>query len=68
MVLAVIGERVAFVVHAPHDVRERTRHAADQEEGRLHAFLRQDVEDARGIGRQRAVVEGEDDFLVVERQ
>ena len=68
MVLAVIGQRVAFVVGAADDLGEGARHAPDHEEGGLHAFARQDVEDARGVGRQRPVIEGDDDFLVVERQ
>ena len=44
------------------------RHLADHEERRLDALRGEDVEDLIGIRRQRAVVEGDDDFLVVQRQ
>ena len=44
------------------------RHLADEEEGRLDAFGGEQVENAAGVGGQRAVVEGEHDLLVGERQ
>ena len=68
MVLAVIGHRVALVMDAPDHRGVGTRHAADDEEGRLHAFGCECLEDAIGVRRQRTVVEGEHDFMVVERQ
>src|SRR5262249_9893720 len=40
----------------------------DHEERRLHAFGGERVEDAVGVGRQRAVVEGQHHLVVVERQ
>ena len=68
MALAVIGDRVAFVVDAPHDGGIAAHHPPDQEEGRLHAFGGEGVEDAAGIRRQGTIVEGQDDFAVPERQ
>ena len=68
VVLAVVGERVAFRIAALDQVRVGVRHAADHEEGGLHAFAREHVEDVIGVRRQRAVVEGDDHFVVVERQ
>ena len=66
--LAVVRDRVAFVVDAPHDRRIAAHHAPDHEEGRLHAFGRERVEDAIGVRRQRTVVESQHDLAVPERQ
>src|SRR5262249_32634801 len=62
------GERMTFRVGALDELRIGARHAADHEERRLHAFDGEDVEHAAAVGRQRAVVESDDDFAVVERQ
>ena len=43
-------------------------HAADHEERRLDAFVRQRRQHAVGVGRQRAVIEGEHHLAVAQRQ
>ena len=66
--LAVVGDRMALVVDAPHGGGISLHHAADHEERGLHAFGGEQIEDAIGIGRQRTVVEGQHHLVVVERQ
>src|SRR5262245_10312794 len=68
MALSVIGDRVAFVVDPPNDRGITLSHAAHHEKGGLHAFRRQRLEDAGGVGWQRTVVEGEHHLVVFERQ
>ncbi len=68
MVLAVGADGVAFGEDAAGEVRIAAGHAADQEIVGLHAMLGQHVEHAIGVGRQRAVIEGQHDLLVLERQ
>ena len=68
MVLAVGADGVALGEDAAGEVRIAAGHAADQEIVGLHAVLGQHVEHAVGVGRQRAVVEGQHDLLVLERQ
>ena len=68
MMLAVRADGVAFLIDAAHRCRKRMRHFAHHEERRLDALRGQNVEDLVGVRRQRAVIEGDDDFLVVERQ
>ena len=63
-----IGDGVSLGVDAAHQLRIGLGHAPDHEKRRLHAFRRQNVEHPAAMGRERAVVEGEHDFLVVERQ
>jgi hypothetical protein len=59
---------MAGIVDPPHGIRIGTRHRSHKEESRLDAFRRQRCKHAVGIGGQRPVVEGEDHFLVRERQ
>jgi hypothetical protein len=59
---------MAFLVNAAHNCGISAGHLADHEVRHLHALRGKDVEDFVGIGRQRAVIEGEDNFLVIERQ
>ena len=68
MILAVVADRVAFGVDALDEVRIGAGHAADHEERGLHAFLRERVEDVRGVRRYRSVVEGDDHLAVIERK
>ena len=68
MIFGVGADGVPFLIDPAHHAGERTRHLADQEVGRLDTLLSQDVEDLVRIGRQRTVVEGDNDFLVRERQ
>src|SRR5262249_38693264 len=68
MALVVIGDRVAFIVDPPHDRGITLSHAAHHEKGGLHAFRRQRLEDAGGVGWQQTVVEGEHHLVVFERQ
>src|SRR5262249_18988315 len=68
MILTVRGDGVAFVVDAPRRRRIGVRLAPDHEESRLHALGCERLEDAIRVGRQRAVVERQDHFLVAERQ
>ena len=60
----VMAEAVAFGQFAPRDFRVRFDIAAEQEEGRQHAFVLERVEHFRGGGRPGAVVEGEHQLLV----
>jgi hypothetical protein len=68
MVLAVGANGVAFGANAPGQIGVAAGHPADQEIVSLHAILRQHVKHPVGVGRQRAVVEGQHDLLVLERQ
>ena len=52
---------------APRQHRQRVDLAADVEEGRAHAFVGERLEHLRRRPRVRAVVEGEDHFVVGER-
>ena len=63
-----VGNRVAFVVDAPNDRGIALHHATNHEEGCLDALGRERVENAVGVGRQRTIVEGQDDFVVHQRQ
>jgi hypothetical protein len=62
------ADRVAFLVNAAHHGGIGASHFADHEIRRLHALRSEDVENLVGIGRHRAVIEGENDLLVVERR
>ena len=68
MVLAVRADGVAGVVDAAHRGGISPRLAADQEERRLDALRRQNVQDPIGIMRQRPIVEGEHHLPVGEWQ
>ncbi len=59
---------MAGIVDAPHEGGVGTSHFADQEIGRLHALRGERVENDVRVGRDRAVVEGDHDFMIVERQ
>ena len=63
-----IRDRVSFVVDAAHHGGIAVSHLSDHEEGRLGAFGCQRLENAAGMTRHRPVVEGQNDFPVVERQ
>src|ERR1700745_2402424 len=68
VVLGVVGDGVALVVNAPHHPRIGARHLPDHEEGRLHTFRCEGLEDAAGVTRQRTIVECQDDLMIVKRQ
>jgi hypothetical protein len=68
MMLLMGCDGVAFRMRAAHQVRVSLGHAADDKECRLYAFGPQRVQNPRGGGRQRAIVEREDDFVVAQRQ
>ncbi len=68
MMVAVGADGVAGLVDAAHRGGKGAGHLADHEIRRLDALRGENVEDLVGIGRQRAVVEGEDDLLIVQRQ
>src|SRR6185503_7199407 len=68
MVLAVGADRVAGIIDAPDDRRVGARHFTDKEIGGLHALRGERFEDGVGVGRDRAIIEGNDDFMVFERQ
>src|SRR5262245_21435683 len=51
VVLGVVGDGVALVVNAPHHPRIGARHLPDHEEGRLHTFRCENLEDAVGVTR-----------------
>ena len=59
MAHAVGADGVAGVGDAPHQRRIFLRHAADDEIGCADAFGGEDVENRVGVGRDRAIVEGE---------
>src|SRR6516164_8230690 len=68
VVLGVVGDGVALVVNAPHHPRIGARHLPDHEEGRLHTFRCEGLEDAVGVTRQRTIVECQNDLMIVKRQ
>ncbi len=68
MGLAMGADGVAGGLDLADHVGIGRRHLADEEKRRLHAFAGQRVEHMVGAGRQRAVVEGEHDLMVFERQ
>src|SRR5882672_12060936 len=68
MAVAMSPDGVAGIADAPHRLGEVARHFADQEEGRLHAFVFEDVQHLGRAGRQRTVVECDHHLVVFERQ
>ena len=68
MVIAVGADGMALGEGAAGEVGIAAGHPADQEIIGIHAMLGQHVEHAIGVGRQRAVVEGQHDLFVLERQ
>ncbi len=68
VILAVRADDVSFVVHPPYRPRVVAGHFADQEEVRLDALRRQHVEDPCRGRRDWAVIEGENDFVVLKWQ
>src|SRR6516164_7100526 len=68
MVFTMRADRVAFLVNAAHHGGISAGHFADHEVRHLHALRSENIEDFVGIGWYRAVIEGENDLLVVERQ
>src|SRR6266446_1132973 len=68
MAIAMSPDGVAGIADAPYRLGEIARHFADQEVGRLHAFVFEDVQHLGRAGRQRTVVEGEHDLVVFQRQ
>src|SRR5579872_5766430 len=68
VILTVGADGVAGVVDAAHQLGVSTRHLADKKIGRLDALRGQCVEDNAGIGRNRTIVEGDDDLVILERQ
>jgi hypothetical protein len=68
MVLAVGADRMPGIVDAPDNGRIVACHLADEEIGRLHAFRGECIEHRVGVGRDRAIIEGDDDFMIFERQ
>ncbi len=68
MRIGVMADRVALGAFAPRQRRMRRHVAAEQEEGGVHAFVLERVQHLRGRGRPGTVVEGQHQFLVVERQ
>src|SRR5262249_23467692 len=65
VVLGVVGDGVALVINASHHPRIGARHLPDHEEGRLHTFRCENLEDAAGVTRHRTIVECQDDLMVV---
>ncbi|MHC2265920.1 hypothetical protein ACVILJ_001303 [Bradyrhizobium diazoefficiens] len=68
MVHAVRADGVARRDKLAHPFRIRLGLAADDEEGRLDALVGEDLEHLVGIFRQRTVVEGQDDLVILQRQ
>src|SRR6478672_7124986 len=67
VVLAVGADGMTFGEDATGELRIAAGHAANQEIVGLYAVFGQRVEHAIGVWRQRAVVEGQHDLLVLER-
>src|SRR5262245_18432582 len=68
MVLAVGDDRMPRIIDSPDERRISASHVTDKEIGPLHAFPGERVEDAVRVRRDRAIVEGDDDLMVFERQ
>src|SRR3974377_568668 len=68
MVLTMSADGMARVVAARDPGRILVRHPAKQEVGSLNALRRQRIKNDVAIGRQRTVIESQDDFMVIERQ
>ena len=68
MVLTMSANGMASVVDAPDHGRILVRHPANQEVGNLNALRRQRIKNDVAVGRQRTVIESQDDFMVIERQ
>src|SRR3974390_1837331 len=68
MVLTMSADGMARVVNATDHGRILVRHPTNQEVGSLNALRGQRIKNDVAIGRQRAVIESQDDFMVVERQ
>ena len=69
VILAVVGDRMAFIVGAPAPGADRP--SAMRPTMKKVAFTHSEASTSRiavRVGRQRAVVEGQDHFVVVERQ
>ncbi|MEY9919789.1 hypothetical protein ABIF99_006104 [Bradyrhizobium japonicum] len=64
----VVADGVALARDALDHVRMFGGVQADQEEGGAHAFLRQRRQHLRRRRRMRAIVEGQDDLVIGERQ
>ena len=65
--VGVVGDVVAFLDLAPRQRRLGVELVADGEEGRAHALVGERLENLRRRALVRAVVEGEDHFVVGER-
>src|SRR3974377_2289063 len=68
MVLTMSADGMARVLNATDHGRLLVRHPTNQEVGSLNALRGQRIKNDVAIGRQRAVIESQDDFMVVERQ
>ena len=65
MEVAVIPKLMAFLRHAPHELRPTLSVTSQNEEGRVHSFLRERVEDQRSGIWIRTIVECQgDDFAI----
>ena len=49
-------------------IRLRARHLSDHEEGRLHTFRCEGLEDGVGVTRHGTIVECQNDLMIVKRQ
>ena len=68
MILGVGTDAVAGVTELAHAFRIGLGHAADGEEGRLHALRGQNVENLIAVARQRPVIERQHHLVISERQ
>ena len=64
----VVADGVAFGRDPPHQIGMFRGGLADQEEGRLHAFVRQRRQHFRRRRRPRAVIEGQHHLMIPQRQ
>ena len=58
-----VPQQMAALLYRPGDIRAPAYKAANQEEGRTHLMVVQQIEQLLGVGIIRAVIEGERDLL-----
>jgi hypothetical protein len=68
MILGMSADRMASIVDAPDNGRILVRHPANQEIGSLNALRRQNIQNDVAVGRQRPVIERDDNLMIVEWQ
>ena len=68
MILAVGADAMAGIADFADTFGEGLGHAADDEEGRLHALRGENIQNPIAVVRQRPVIERQDHLMIPERQ